>query len=65
LESKGKYKSCSSKDSSLSTEHNNTLPIKPSAYIGAMVENSLPKLKELVKEGELEQEQRQQAQKRS
>jgi hypothetical protein len=42
--------------------NNNTLSIKPSSYIGAMVENSLPKLMNLVKQGEFEQDQQEQVQ---
>lgn len=37
-------------------EANNTLPIPASAYINAMVENSLPKLRNLIRKGELEQQ---------
>ncbi len=42
-------------------QNDNTLPIKTSDKIEAMVENSLPKIFQLVKEGELELEQQQAA----
>jgi hypothetical protein len=61
LESKANIRAALQKISNY-LQNNNTLAIKPSAYIGAIVENSLPKLLNLVKEGELEQEQREQAQ---
>jgi len=40
---------------------NNTLEIKPSAQIQALVEQSVPKLMELIKEGEIEAQQREQS----
>lgn len=42
-------------------QNNNTLAIKPSAQIQALVEQSVPKLMELVRKGEIEAEQMQQA----
>lgn len=42
-------------------QNNNTLEIKPSAQIQALVEQSIPKLMDLIKKGEIEAAQRQQA----
>lgn len=42
-------------------QNNNTLEIKPSAQIQALVEQSVPKLMELIKQGEIEAQQRQEA----
>ncbi len=43
-------------------ESNNTLDIKPSAALSALVEQSVPKLMELVKKGEIEAEERERRQ---
>lgn len=61
LESKANVRAALQKISQFLIEEN-TLPIKPSAKIGAIVEQSLPKLLSLIKEGEMEAEQREDAQ---
>jgi len=43
-------------------QNENTLDIKPSAKIGALVEQSIPKLMELIREGEIEAQLREEAQ---
>lgn len=42
-------------------KNNNTLEIKPSAQIAALVEQSVPKLMDLIRQGEVEAQQRQEA----